>query len=122
MIARTLPCKTHIMETTSFIKLGNYTLSCDLIKKAVYSIYDLSNEIKQLTIKSIPVNASCGQLLILIELCSKNLCNCVMEKQVFYEFIRALKKEGQYYREFFKELETEFFPQIKLVYKPEGSL
>ncbi|MBK7817891.1 MAG: hypothetical protein IPJ60_10330 [Sphingobacteriaceae bacterium] len=91
-------------------------------KKAVYSIYDLSNEIKQLTIKSIPVNASCGQLLILIELCSKNLCNCVMEKQVFYEFIRALKKEGQYYREFFKELETEFFPQIKLVYKPEGSL
>jgi len=46
----------------------------------------------------------------------------MMEKQVFYEFIRALKKEGQYYREFFKELETELFPQIKLVYKPEGSL
>lgn len=110
------------METTNFIKLGNYTLSYDSVKKAVYSIYDLSNEIKQLTIKTIPVNGSCSQLLILIELCSKNLCNCMMEKQVFYEFIRALKKEGQYYREFFKELDADLFPEIKLVYKPEGSL
>ena len=111
------------METTNgSIKLGNYSLSSDLIKKAVYSIYDLSNEIKQLTIKTVPVDGSCCQLLILIELCSKNLCNCVMEKQVFYEFIRALKKEGQYYREFFRELDSDLFPQIKLVFKPEGSL
>lgn len=111
------------MDTyTNFIQLGNYTLSSDSIKKAIYSIYELSNEIKQLTIKTIPVNTSCSQLLILIELCSKNLCNCVMEKQVFYEFIRALKKEGQYYREFFKELDVDLFPEIKLVYKPVGSL
>jgi len=110
------------METTNLIRLGSYTLSYDSVKKAVYSIYELSNEIKQLTIKTIPVKGSCSQLLILIELCSKNLCNCVMEKQVFYEFIRALKKEGQYYREFFKELDADLFPEIKLVYKPEGSL
>ena len=111
------------MESTSnFIKLGKYTLSYDAVKKAMLGIYDLSNEIKQLTIKTIPVNASCSQLIILVELCSKNLCNSVMEKKVFYEFIRALKKEGQYYREFFKELDSELFPEIKLVYKPEGSL
>jgi hypothetical protein len=111
------------METTNnFIKLGDYTLSCDSIKKAIYSIYDLSHEIKQLTIKTIPINELDSQLVILIELCHKNLCNCMMEKQVFYEFIRAMKKEGQYYREFFKELDTDLFPQIKLVFKPEGSL
>ncbi len=111
------------METSNnFIRLGDYSLSYDLIKKAVYSIYDLSHEIKQLTIKTIPVNGSCCQLLILIELCSKDLCNCVMEKQVFYDFIKALKKEGQYYKEFFKEIDTELFPEIKLVFKPEGSL
>jgi hypothetical protein len=45
-----------------------------------------------------------------------------MEKHVFYEFIRAMKKEGQYYREFFKELDADLFPQIKLVFKPKGSL
>lgn len=111
------------MEINSnFIKLGAYTLSCDSIKRAIYGIYDLSNEIKQLTIKTIPVNELDSQLLILVELCHKNLCNCIMEKQVFYEFIRALKKEGQYYRDFFRELDNDLFPQIKLVFKPEGSL
>lgn len=105
-----------------YIRLGNYTLSYDSIKKAVYSIYDLSNEIKQIAIKTIPINELDCQLLILIELCHKNLCTGSMEKHVFYEFIKALKKEGQYYRELFKELDTELFPQIKLVFKPEGSL
>jgi hypothetical protein len=111
------------METNSnYIKLGDYTLSCYSIQKAIYSIYELSHEIKQLTIKSIPINAIDSQLLILIELCHNSLCNCLMEKQVFYEFIRALKKEGQYYRDFFRELDTELFPQIRLVFKPQGSL
>lgn len=109
-------------NTNNLIKVGNYTLNCDLIKKAVYSIYDLSNEIKQIAIKTIPMNELDGQLLILIELCHKNLCTGIMEKHVFYEFIKALKKEGQYYREFFRELDKDLFPQIKLVFKPEGSL
>ncbi|MDZ4666034.1 MAG: hypothetical protein SGJ15_14240 [Bacteroidota bacterium] len=107
---------------TNFIKIGDYSLSSESIKKAIYGIYDLSNQIKQCVIKTIPVNGSCSQLLILIELCSKDLCNCVMEKIVFYEFIGALKKEGQYYRNFIKELDSNIFPEIKLIYKPEGSL
>ncbi len=106
----------------NFIRLGDYTLNCDSIKNAIYSIYDLSNEIKQLAIKTIPINEIDSQLLILIELCHKNLCNGIMERHVFYEFIKAMKKEGQYYREFFKELDTDLFPQIKLVFKPQGSL
>ena len=111
------------MDTSAnYIRLGNYNISCDSIKKAIYSIYELSNEIKQLSIKTIPVNEIDSQLLILIELCHKNLCNCMMEKQVFYDFIKGLKKEGQYYREFIKQLDTDLFPQIKLVFKPEGSL
>lgn len=108
--------------SNNFIRVGNYTLSYNSIENAIYSIYDLNNEIRQLAIKTIPINEIDSQLLILIELCHKNLCNGIMERHVFYEFIKAMKKEGQYYREFFKELDTHLFPQIKLVFKPEGSL
>lgn len=122
VICANLCQKSHMDTRSNFIQLGDYSLSCDSIKNAIYSIYDLKHEIKQLAIKTIPINKLDSQMLILIELCHKNLCNGLMERQVFFEFIKALKKEGQYYRDFFRELDADLFPQIKLVFKPEGSL
>lgn len=104
------------------IAICGYNLNINNIKSALLSIYDLSNQIKQLSIRSLPIKEHGQQLFIYIEICSKHLSETLNENQLVNEFIHELKKEGQYYREFFKNLDEELFPQIKLVFKPEKSL
>jgi hypothetical protein len=109
-------------QSTETIAICGYHLNINAIKNALFSIYDLSNQIKQCSIQSLPLKQQSQQLFIYIEICSKHLSETLSENQLVYEFIHALKKEGQYYRDFIKTLDTELFPKIILVHKPEGSL
>ncbi|MFO0355359.1 MAG: hypothetical protein ACK50A_00280 [Sphingobacteriaceae bacterium] len=107
---------------TETISICGYNLNVSTIKKALFSIDDLNHQIKQFSIRSLPLKKHREQLCIYIEVCSKHLSESLNENQLVYEFIHALKKEGQYYREFFKNLDQELFPEIKLIYKPISSL
>jgi len=109
-------------EINEKISVSGYQLSLNAIKKAIYGIYDLSHQIKDYAVKAVPLSKNKDQLVIYIELCSNEICNACNINQLVYEFIKELKKEGQYYREFVKSLDSFIFPEIKLVYKPKGSL